>query len=211
LASRPVLLTNVATGLVGFSMYGILLAGPQLVQVPASTGYGLGRSVLVAGLLSLPASVVVVLTPLVATRVINRSGVRITLTLGVLLLVAAYGAGAWWHSSTTALMVTTALVLGGVGLCFSAVPLLLAEHQRGGDHRRDVVVVRNRHRHPDQHGDRTAGRPSVGIGLRRGLRRLRHRERIGASPDRRSEDRAVNRLSTGRHTAASSPASAPIF
>lgn len=127
LAARPVLLTNLATLLMGFGMYGMLLAGPQLAQVPADTGYGLGRSVLVAGMLSLPASVVVVLTPLAAARIIDRRGARITLGLGVLLIVVAYGAAAAWHSSTTSLMTATALVLAGVGLCFSAVPLLLAE------------------------------------------------------------------------------------
>src|SRR4051794_34242734 len=42
LASRPVLLTNLATLLVGFGMFGAYVLVPQFVEAPRSTGYGFG-------------------------------------------------------------------------------------------------------------------------------------------------------------------------
>lgn len=47
---RPVLLTNLASALVGFALYAQSLAVPQLLQLPVSTGYGLGQSMLAMGL-----------------------------------------------------------------------------------------------------------------------------------------------------------------
>ncbi|MFD4211255.1 MFS transporter, partial [Micromonospora tulbaghiae] len=48
---RPqVLMTNTASVLVGFAMYAQSLVVPQLLQLPETTGYGLGRSMLAMGL-----------------------------------------------------------------------------------------------------------------------------------------------------------------
>ncbi|MCW2524701.1 MAG: transporter, partial [Frankiales bacterium] len=53
-AQPAVLLTNLAATLIGFSFYANALSTAQLVQEPASTGYGLGERVVVAGLCILP-------------------------------------------------------------------------------------------------------------------------------------------------------------
>ncbi len=49
-ARREVLLTNLASIMVGVSFYVVSLVLPQLLQLPTATGYGLGRSMVVAGL-----------------------------------------------------------------------------------------------------------------------------------------------------------------
>lgn len=52
---RPrVLLTNLASVFIGFGMYASMLVVPQLLQFPEATGYGLGQSMLAAGLWMLP-------------------------------------------------------------------------------------------------------------------------------------------------------------
>ena len=47
-------MTNIATLLVGFGMFGSFLLIPQLAELPESTGYGFGLDATGAGLLMLP-------------------------------------------------------------------------------------------------------------------------------------------------------------
>ena len=49
LARPPVLMTNLATLLVGFGMFGSFILIPQLAEAPESTGYGFGLSATGAG------------------------------------------------------------------------------------------------------------------------------------------------------------------
>jgi hypothetical protein len=53
-ARRQVLVTNLASMAFGFSMFAMSLVLPQLLQLPEATGYGLGRSLLDAGLVMAP-------------------------------------------------------------------------------------------------------------------------------------------------------------
>ena len=54
LMKPPVLMTNIATLLVGFGMFGSFLLIPQLAELPESTGFGFGLDATGAGLLLLP-------------------------------------------------------------------------------------------------------------------------------------------------------------
>ena len=58
LARPPVLMTNIATLLVGFGMFGSFILIPQLAEAPESTGYGFGLDATGAGLLMLPGALV---------------------------------------------------------------------------------------------------------------------------------------------------------
>src|SRR4051812_7008418 len=53
-ARLPVLLTNVAAVAIGFGMMAQSIVVPQLLQMPELTGYGLGQSLLAAGLWMAP-------------------------------------------------------------------------------------------------------------------------------------------------------------
>src|SRR5262249_12273998 len=68
-ASRPVLLTNLASIMTGFAMYAIALVLPQLLQLPKSTGFGLGQSMVVAGLVLAPSGLVMMFLSPVAARI----------------------------------------------------------------------------------------------------------------------------------------------
>ena len=51
---RPVLSTNIASIAVGFALFAMSLLGPQILELPTQTGYGLGQSMLHAGLWMAP-------------------------------------------------------------------------------------------------------------------------------------------------------------
>lgn len=51
---RPVLLTNLASIAVGFGMFALSLVGPQLLEMPRETGFGLGQSMVATGLWMAP-------------------------------------------------------------------------------------------------------------------------------------------------------------
>jgi MFS family permease len=115
---RPaVAMTNLSGLMVGLGMFAGFLLIPQLAQVPASTGYGLGTSVSTAGLLLAPASVTQLLaSPLVASLG-NRVGFRATLALGGLIVTAAFAAIAVAHTHVWELLASGALL--GTGLAFA--------------------------------------------------------------------------------------------
>lgn len=60
--ARPrVLITNIASVFVGVGMYSSMLVVPQLLQFPEATGYGLGQSMLAAGLWMAPGGIMMMI------------------------------------------------------------------------------------------------------------------------------------------------------
>lgn len=49
-AQRPVLLTNISAAAIGFGMMAQAIVVPQLLLLPEATGFGLGQTILQAGL-----------------------------------------------------------------------------------------------------------------------------------------------------------------
>ena len=68
--------TNLVAFLLGAGMYASFLILPQFAQLPTSTGFGFGASVVVAGLYLLPAAVGMSVLGSVAGRVARRTGQR---------------------------------------------------------------------------------------------------------------------------------------
>ena len=127
LVKAPVLMTNLATLLVGFGMFGSFILIPQLAEAPTSTGYGLGLDATGAGLLMLPGSLLMlVLGPLsgiLGTRFGNKvplAAGSLIASLGLLLLGVA-------HGSTGEIVLFSALMFCGIGLAFAAMPNLIME------------------------------------------------------------------------------------
>ena len=125
LRSRAVLATNVTGLLTGLAMFSGFLLIPQIAQAPASTSYGLGASVTVAGLLLAPSAVGQLVAGPFAGRLGVRIGFRATLVIGSLLNVAAFGLlavlhDAWWH------LALGGLLLGaGVAFAFASMANLI--------------------------------------------------------------------------------------
>src|SRR3954449_12631154 len=123
----PVLMTNVATLLVGFGMFGSFILIPQLAEAPTSTGYGFGLTATGAGLLMLPGALVMLvagpLSGVLGTRYGSRlplaTGAAIT-SFGLLMMALAHG--------TEGAMIAWNLVMSiGIGLAFAAMPNLILE------------------------------------------------------------------------------------
>lgn len=124
-ASRPVLLTNLASIMTGFAMYAIALVIPQLLQAPSETGYGLGQSMFVAGLVLAPSGVVMFLLSPLAARISNQHGPRTTLIIGLVIIAISYLAGIYLTSAVWQLVLIACVNGAGVGLAFAALPALI--------------------------------------------------------------------------------------
>ncbi|MFG2947599.1 MFS transporter [Streptomyces adustus] len=124
-ARREVLLTNLASIMVGVSFYVVSLVLPQLLQLPATTGYGLGRSMVVAGLCVAPLGLTMMFTAPVYARLSARYGPKTTLILGLLIIAAGYGGGLGLMDAAWQTVVTSVVLGAGIGLAYSSLPALI--------------------------------------------------------------------------------------
>lgn len=120
-----VLLTNIASIFVGFGMYASMLVMPQILQLPAETGYGLGQSILAAGLWMAPAGLMMLVLSPVGGRLTDARGPKFTLVLGVSILALGYGVGLLGMGSTWGLLATGFVINSGVALAYGAMPALI--------------------------------------------------------------------------------------
>lgn len=124
-ARRPVLLTNIASVLLGFAMFANLLLTTQELQIPAVTGYGFGLPVITAGLLMVPSGLAMVVFAPVSGALINRFGGRITLITGGLVMAGAYVARVFLSGNLTAVVLGSTLVSIGTAIAYAAMPTLI--------------------------------------------------------------------------------------
>jgi MFS family permease len=123
---RPaVLFTNLASIMVGASYLVVSLVLPQLLQLPESTGYGLGRSMVVAGLLMAPLGLTMMFVAPVYARLSARHGPKATLILGMVITAIGYGAGLGLMSAPWQSLVTVVILGAGIGLAYSSLPALI--------------------------------------------------------------------------------------
>jgi MFS family permease len=127
LTRRPVLMTNVATLLTGFGMFGSFILVPQLAEAPTSTSYGFGASATHAGLLMLPGALLMLVAGPVSGMLGERLGSRVPLAIGG--IIAAFGLAMLGlvHGSQLEVAVFSAVMFAGIGLAFSAMPNLIVD------------------------------------------------------------------------------------
>lgn len=124
-ARREVLLTNLASIMVGVSFYVVTVVLPQLLQLPRSTGYGLGQSMVVAGLCVAPLGLTMMFTAPLYARISAKYGPRATLVLGMLVIAVGYGAGLGLMSAVWQTVVVSVVLGLGIGLAYSSLPALI--------------------------------------------------------------------------------------
>lgn len=125
---RPqVLMTNTASVLVGFAMYAQSLVVPQLLQLPETTGYGLGRSMLAMGLWMAPAGLMMMVMSPLGAKLSAAKGPKVTLAVGSLLIAAGYGLSVplIGSGSPWSLLLVTLVCNSGVGFAYGAMPALI--------------------------------------------------------------------------------------
>ncbi|QKV80204.1 MFS transporter [Amycolatopsis sp. Hca4] len=124
-ARRQVLLTNIASAVFGFAMFAMSLVLPQLLQLPAATGYGLGRSMLTVGLVMAPSGLVMMALAPVSARISATRGPKTTLMLGAVVVAAGYALGIVLMSATWQLVLVSSIIGAGIGLAYGAMPALV--------------------------------------------------------------------------------------
>ena len=125
-SARPaVLWTNVASILVGFSMFAAFMTSTQVLQAPVATGYGFGMSLVTAGLALLPIGGAMTVFSPVSAQVSRRWGPKTTLVLGAAVLAVGNAAMATLPGDLTQVMLTTTVIAIGTALAYSALPLLV--------------------------------------------------------------------------------------
>ncbi len=124
-AQKAVLLTNIASMLVGFAMYANMLSSTQFLEMPEASGYGFGFTVSHAGLLILPASLSMVIMAPVAARITNIYGPKITFILGGVFLGVGYVIRMFFMDAPWQVMVGAIVVSLGTMTSMSAAPNII--------------------------------------------------------------------------------------
>jgi EmrB/QacA subfamily drug resistance transporter len=135
MAVRGVWTANLAAFLVGAGLYAWFLLLPQFAQLPRSTGFGYGASVVAAGLYLLPCALGMGVLASVAGPVDRRFSSRRALVTGAAVSAAACG----WLTITSRhpfdMLLSSTLLGVGIGLAFAALGNLIVQavpaHQTG--------------------------------------------------------------------------------
>ncbi len=128
MAIRGVWTTNTVAFLIGMGMYSSFVLLPELVQEPASTGYGFGASVTVAGLFLLPSTIAIVVVGQMAGVLERRIGSRGSLIGGAVFALACYLMLVADRSAEWEIYVAAGLLGIGIGLSFAAMPNLIVQN-----------------------------------------------------------------------------------
>jgi EmrB/QacA subfamily drug resistance transporter len=124
---RGVWTTNLVAFLLGAGMYASFLIFPQFAQLPKSTGFGFGASVVTAGLYLLPAALLMSVLGMFAGRVAYRFGSKLALIVGSAVTGVAFGWLAVAHGHPYDLLISAGLLGIGIGLAFSALGNLIVQ------------------------------------------------------------------------------------
>ena len=125
LASRPILLTNLSSLLIGFPLFASFVGTSSYVQASPTTGYGFGSSVLVAGLCLLPMGVLMLVLAPVAARSIARWGAHRTLAVAAVVITLGLLFRIVFTDSLWQVVVGTAIIGAGSGVSYSTLPSLI--------------------------------------------------------------------------------------
>ena len=124
-ARRPVLMTNLASLLIGFAMFANMLLTTQQLQLPAATGYGFELNVITAGLCMVPSGLAMVVFAPVSGGIIRRFGGRSALTTGAGVMIVGYVGRVFFYDSITWVIIGSTVVSVGTAIAYAAMPTLI--------------------------------------------------------------------------------------
>jgi len=124
---RGVWTTNASAFLLGAGLYASFIVFPQFAQLPTSTGFGFGASVVVSGLYLLPATIGMTILGLKAGAISARFGSRAALLAGILFATASFAMLAVAHAHPYELLIAASLLGIGIGLAFAALGNLIVQ------------------------------------------------------------------------------------
>ena len=106
---RGVWTTNLTAFLLGAGMYSSFIVLPQFAQLPKSTGFGFGASVVVSGLYLLPSTLGMVVVGFAAGAIAARFGSKLAAVAGSAITAAAFGLIAVAHAHPYEMLLSAAL------------------------------------------------------------------------------------------------------
>jgi EmrB/QacA subfamily drug resistance transporter len=127
---RGVWTTNLTAFLLGAGMYSSFIIFPQFAQLPKSTGFGFGASVVVSGLYLLPSTLGMVVVGFSAGRIATRFGSKAAVVAGSAITAAAFTLIAVAHEHPYDMLASATLLGIGVGLAFAALGNLIVQAVR---------------------------------------------------------------------------------
>jgi MFS family permease len=132
---RAVWTANLTAFLLGAGMYSSFVVFPQFAQLPKSTGFGFGASVLGSALYLLPSTGGMFVVGSAAGRIAARFGSKAALVAGSAITAVSFGLLAVQHGHVYDFLVSSALLGVGIGLAFAALGNIVVqavdEHQTG--------------------------------------------------------------------------------
>lgn len=125
-SARPaVLLTNIAAAAIGFGMMAQSIILPMLLRLPEASGYGLGQSILAAGLWMAPGGLMMMFFAPLSGLLINKIGAKFTLAIGASILGIGYVFAFFLMDAAWKLMLASIICAIGVGIGYAAMPTLI--------------------------------------------------------------------------------------
>jgi EmrB/QacA subfamily drug resistance transporter len=124
---RGVWTANLSAFLLGAGMYASFIILPQFAQLPKSTGFGFGASVVVSGLYLLPTALLMGVIGSQAGRVAKRYGSKPSLVVGAGITALAFGFLFVAHAHPYDMLISASLLGIGIGLAFAALGNLIVQ------------------------------------------------------------------------------------
>jgi EmrB/QacA subfamily drug resistance transporter len=132
---RAVWTANLTAFLLGAGMYASFVVFPQFAQLPKSTGFGFGASVVGSALYLLPSTIGMFVVGFAAGRIAARFGSKAALVAGSIVTAAAFGLLAAQHAHVYDMLASSTLLGIGIGLAFAALGNIVVQavddHQTG--------------------------------------------------------------------------------
>ncbi|MET8406368.1 MFS transporter [Streptomyces sp900116325] len=126
-ARRPVLMANAATVAMGFAIFAMFFAFPQILQAPTITGYGFGQSLVRSGLAIATNGVAALLLTPIAARLITRYGPRHGMMLGAVVIAAGYVFVILRTDSVADIVIASGVIGAGAGISTAATAELITD------------------------------------------------------------------------------------
>jgi EmrB/QacA subfamily drug resistance transporter len=124
---RGVWTTNLAAFLLGGGLYASFIVYPQFAQLPRSTGFGFGASVVVSSLYLLPCAFGMGLLGTVAGRVARRYGSKFALLCGSAITAISFAWLTIAHRHPYDMLISSTVLGIGIGLAFAALGNLIVQ------------------------------------------------------------------------------------
>jgi EmrB/QacA subfamily drug resistance transporter len=124
---RGVWTTNLTAFLLGAGMYSSFIVFPTFAQLPKSTGFGFGASVVASGLYLLPSTAGMVIAGFASGAIARTFGSKRAAVAGSAITAAAFAVLAVEHAHPYDMLIATSLLGLGIGLAFAALGNLIVQ------------------------------------------------------------------------------------